>query len=985
MAELKVLNLPTEVQLALEVMPCQANRRIYEPAETPHPCAYFADWGVYHSFDYASAGPPPEKGIQQPSRYMGKTYLLPEILSGCRKAPIMCVGINPNLPGYWPKTHNAVNPLFNDYLQYAHYFRYRSVSKLQIPRENYDEMLGGRQDTPNDPQNLTTLGAEIPVEQAALTMYKAYQSLLDGLGDKHGWANHKLAVGEDLSYANMVACPSAKWVVDKKDPQNPEMPVMGTERMWGIVGECWHERRYFLRQLFQSLPVVVMVFSQTTSHAFITAMAGKFMERDQQTGELVKKDPQPTEKISELLKREIWLRYGTTSDGINLDARIIFSPHASAKPAEFEKFKATMIGILSEEVDAGRLVFNEQTGHLARPRGGCVFCTNALYRIGPCDYEKELRPLATKDATAIGGQVASLASDEPVPIDSGAENDEQARLLENFLGAAAFRGRVGPTPSGAALIEAATIAEAEQAEVLNIDALTSPPVVLRGRIVTMNDNSDVIEDGYLYISEGKIVAATGPDTEAPEGFSTAPVIETGGTIYPGLLDLHNHLAYNITTLWKVPRKFSNRSQWQRHQGYAENVKMPLDVLTRDSKTSKAIVRYVEVKSLLGGTTSVQGMRSKFSSLPVSRYAGVVRNFERTDDDRLPAASGRIPDLNVKKQDQIDSFRTALNKYNAYFYHLSEGVDANARAQYLNLVEQDLIAKALVAIHALALEPGDLANISKAGGKVVWSPMSNLLLYGATINAKKLLDSGVPFALGCDWSPSGSKNLLEEMKVAWLSAQADGADISYEALCRAVTRDAATIVGWGDALGTIEDDKYADLMIVSGNTGDPYENLVRATERDVQMVVVQGYARYGDEDVMTQFGYPKNRLESLVVGGKNKRLYLSQEGDPLKTTSFAGALATLSDSMSRLRELQIQVTSAAFELSSDEETFQLELDNEDFGEDEWMDAELAASAELPESIDLDVPTVIDDEGYFERLEEIKHLPDALRKLRDFYTT
>src|SRR5829696_3630410 len=107
MADIEVSELPTEVELALEVMPSQAHRRIYEPAETPHPCAYFAEWGVYHSFDYASAGPPPAPGIQQRSVYMGKTFLVPEILSGCRKAPIMSVGINPNLPGYWPKTRNA--------------------------------------------------------------------------------------------------------------------------------------------------------------------------------------------------------------------------------------------------------------------------------------------------------------------------------------------------------------------------------------------------------------------------------------------------------------------------------------------------------------------------------------------------------------------------------------------------------------------------------------------------------------------------------------------------------------------------------------------------------------------------------------------------------------------------------------------------------------------------------------------------------------
>src|SRR6516164_5777387 len=98
-AAVHVSLIPTEVELALEVMPCQADRRAYAPAASPHPCTYFAQWGVYHSFDYATAGPPPGADIRQPSTYCGKTALVPEILSGCRKAPMMAVGINPNLPG----------------------------------------------------------------------------------------------------------------------------------------------------------------------------------------------------------------------------------------------------------------------------------------------------------------------------------------------------------------------------------------------------------------------------------------------------------------------------------------------------------------------------------------------------------------------------------------------------------------------------------------------------------------------------------------------------------------------------------------------------------------------------------------------------------------------------------------------------------------------------------------------------------------------
>src|SRR5436190_21077567 len=110
--------LPVEIELAIEVMPCQAARTLYQPADKKDACTYFAKWGVYHSYRYKDAGPPPSPGIEHPATYGGKTLLVPELLSGCRKSPIMAVGINPNLPGYWPATHNAINPLLEDTLQY---------------------------------------------------------------------------------------------------------------------------------------------------------------------------------------------------------------------------------------------------------------------------------------------------------------------------------------------------------------------------------------------------------------------------------------------------------------------------------------------------------------------------------------------------------------------------------------------------------------------------------------------------------------------------------------------------------------------------------------------------------------------------------------------------------------------------------------------------------------------------------------------------
>ena len=48
-----------------------------------------------------------------------------------------------------------------------------------------------------------------------------------------------------------------------------------------------------------------------------------------------------------------------------------------------------------------------------------------------------------------------------------------------------------------------------------------------------------------------------------------------------------------------------------------------------------------------------------------------------------------------------------------------------------------------------------------GAKLVWSPLSNLLLYGKTTAVYDALAAGVLVSLGTDWTPSGSANLLAE--------------------------------------------------------------------------------------------------------------------------------------------------------------------------------------------------------------------------------
>jgi len=388
--------LPIEVELVYEVMPCNALRTVQEPGLTPHPCTYFRRWGSYHSYDYTIEGAPPEPNISQPIRYVGRATALPEILTGCRKAPILALGINPNLPGWWAGRRRWLNPVFDDYRQFAHYFRYRASVKLEITAKEFHDFGGEASEDPFDKRELTVPPDAhgdrlIESRRQPQAMYLAYQSLLDGLAQEMKWGGSHLAVGEDLAYANMVACPSARWTT-AADPADPQLPPMTTVERDGIVTECFHKRRYFLRQLFQSLPPIIVIFSQATANVFNAELAARFVEGKPALGE----------GLATLGSRAVRLSYGNLSDGTELDARVIYAPHATGNPESFAAARDHVVAQLVEEAKAGNIRLNPATKRLRRGRGACVFCP--MLEIGICDYEAELEPVS---------QLTALTADSP--------------------------------------------------------------------------------------------------------------------------------------------------------------------------------------------------------------------------------------------------------------------------------------------------------------------------------------------------------------------------------------------------------------------------------------------------------------------------------------------------------------------------------------------------------------------------------------------
>jgi hypothetical protein len=299
------------------------------------------------------------------------------------------------------------------------------------------------------------------------------------------------------------------------------------------------------------------------------------------------------------------------------------------------------------------------------------------------------------------------------------------------------------------------------------------------------------------------------------------------------------MPFNILRLWRIPQKFTNRDAWRDDKvpDYRRLISGPMAVLA-ESHAVPAIVRYVEVKALIAGVTSGQGVTLQVAGQIAQVFRGVVRKVERPGDG-LPAANTHVQDVRAK---ELSDFRDDVDGATCMLLHLAEGTDTRAHDAFLALKDpasgsQDwAIRPSLAAIHCTALSAQDLALPAHLGGAMVWSPLSNYLLYGQTaeVAAATQTPDKLRIGLGADWSPSGSKNLLGELKVARLCsdehAHLHGAPLlSNVELVALATRNAASILGWGGRAGSVTSGARADLIVLAGVSGDPYDALLRARE------------------------------------------------------------------------------------------------------------------------------------------------------------
>lgn len=393
----------------------------------------------------------------------------------------------------------------------------------------------------------------------------------------------------------------------------------------------------------------------------------------------------------------------------------------------------------------------------------------------------------------------------------------------------------------------------------------------------------------MYVDDpGRIVAVQAETAPPPTGFpSGARRVETEGVIYPGLIDLHSHVAYNTLPLWEAERApFKHHDIWPGEDGYGMSVTWPARVL--QTAAAEALIKYVEVKALIGGTTAIQG--APRTTRPVQGWLLRLVDVERFESRKDVIRAATIQ----KRKDQLPGEAVKMRDEGCVLiYHVAEG-KAGERVplgEYADLADTGCLQSRLVGVHATALKSADFelwrkaiaANEPGQQATIAWSPFSNLWLYDETTDVKAARRKKLRIALGSDWAPSGTKHVLGELKLADVlnKRRFGGKEFTDRELCELVTVNPGAALGraWGDRLGRVKAGYEADLVVVAKHRPDPYRNLIEATEKHIQLVVIRGKAHYGTRTLMSAAG--ATGANAITVAGESRRVLVRKPGAEAK--------------------------------------------------------------------------------------------------------
>ncbi len=356
------------------------------------------------------------------------------------------------------------------------------------------------------------------------------------------------------------------------------------------------------------------------------------------------------------------------------------------------------------------------------------------------------------------------------------------------------------------------------------------------------DDIGAVEDGAVAVRDGRIVAVGTTEEVLGRLDGEFQVIDaTGKLVTPGLIDPHVHLIFAGTREKELEAMAVNGTPYLEIK--AKGGGMPITLRkTADSPTSDLIERTSHILDtmLIHGTTTIEAKSGYEMTLEGEiRQLEIIKTLRGSHPmEMVPTflAQG-IPAGYEDKVDQLTSqiasewipefARRGLAEYCDVFcekgyFGVGQSrkiLESGRRSGLKPRIHADWLVHSggaklgaelgvVSADHLIFTPEEEIESLVKIGAIGVFLPTTPFCYLGTYAKARRIIDSGLPVALGTDLSAA---DMCESMQMMMAIAILQMKMTAAEALT-AATINAAHAIERADEIGSLEEGKKADIVV-----------------------------------------------------------------------------------------------------------------------------------------------------------------------------
>ncbi len=413
-------------------------------------------------------------------------------------------------------------------------------------------------------------------------------------------------------------------------------------------------------------------------------------------------------------------------------------------------------------------------------------------------------------------------------------------------------------------------------------------IIKNATVLTLNEKSEIIDDGWIVIKDGKIIGLG----NGGHNYTSREVIYAEGKVaMPGLINTHSHVAM---TLFRGADDNSKLADW------ISNISDYEKEISEDDAYYGALLG--EIEMIRSGTTTFNDMyffeEAVIDSVKKTGMRVMIDapfNFEKDgleidknfieQNKNLSTINFSIapnPLINFSKSELNEIKKITTDNNFILHIHIEEGKDEKNKfiekygsTPLQMLANSNLLDNKIVMAHAVNFTDDELRLISKYPNiGIALNPKTNFKLSGTTAPITKMMGYNLTLGVGTDGAgSSNSLDLFDQINFIAFAAGKCNSDGDYcenknniypEKIIRMATIDGAKVLGLDKEIGSIEIGKKADIIFVDFNragltpTYNIYSSLVYNTDgSDVTDSIIDG-------EIVMRNGKPVNLNEREIA-------------------------------------------------------------------------------------------------------------------------